>query len=677
MGETLPQPEKICQLNRRRSAHPSVALSACFRYITVAVYSHSASKQLAGRWPVLAHASLCLTLLVGITGCSPFTSRPLFGPGDTQGYWLPLTVFMQLDESVMRASLAYGDACQQPQSLPIGDGLQAALRREIGTVFEHVQESPAGPAASKGAPEGTVRVALGLSEVDVIIPRRGTQAYPATVTLGATVGYYDADGTELTKKKLRAEAKGDVETHKDKCEVKGLSGLANEAMATLAQGIKKHLGTSLKIQQAARERIDARRGMGGVPAAVATPTEAMSEAAVVPPSGAGPLSFRAMLQEQSRDQVVRGGERLTVEVEVKNEGATDVDQVAVTFSGTRELVAALAEPIRIGTLRAGETRRMSGSGILPNVSGVQQGELILAVTTTPPLAAPPLPKRFVVALQPTELPTAEALSVDVDQIPQPVRGYAQRKAVGVAVGIGAFRDASVEGPRYAAHDAEVIGKYLRAVTGIPSDRIKVLTDERALKEDLVEVFEEWLPANAQPGGIVVVYFAGRVVVEPDSGAVWLLPYEGTPQTPQRSLSLRRLHAALTGLSARQVVLLLEVTAPGEASGESLDGVQPVWEPSGKGRGKMVQVVGITRPQRAVQHEQGMHGLFTYYLLKGLSGAADEDRNGTVVLGELVEYARAQVSATARTQYRIEQKPVASSALTPHAKAWNIPLGRVQ
>ena len=50
-----------------------------------------------------------------------------------------------------------------------------------------------------------------------------------------------------------------------------------------------------------------------------------------------------------------------------------------------------------------------------------------------------------------------------------------------------------------------------------------------------------------------------------------------------------------------------------------------------------------------------HGMFTYYLLKGLQGAADADRDAHVTLRELHTYVGAEVGRAARLQNR-EQTP---------------------
>jgi uncharacterized caspase-like protein len=42
-----------------------------------------------------------------------------------------------------------------------------------------------------------------------------------------------------------------------------------------------------------------------------------------------------------------------------------------------------------------------------------------------------------------------------------------------------------------------------------------------------------------------------------------------------------------------------------------------------------------------------HGIFTYYLVNGLKGAADLNRDGIISLQELYEYVEVQVTATSR------------------------------
>ena len=181
--------------------------------------------------------TVALVLLVVFPGCNEISSRWFTGAGASQGYWLPLTVGLRLDPSVTEAALAYTDSCRQPRTLPFGDRLTEALKRDIGMVFEHVL-ADAQPLGSRvaAASDGVVEVVLGLKEVELFIHRQSTRSYPATVTLGATVSYFDTGGTLLSTRNLRTEARGNIDTEGQSCEVRGLAELANDCPRSRISG---------------------------------------------------------------------------------------------------------------------------------------------------------------------------------------------------------------------------------------------------------------------------------------------------------------------------------------------------------------------------------------------------------------------------------------------------------
>jgi len=64
-----------------------------------------------------------------------------------------------------------------------------------------------------------------------------------------------------------------------------------------------------------------------------------------------------------------------------------------------------------------------------------------------------------------------------------------------------------------------------------------------------------------------------------------------------------------------------------------------------------------KPESTVYVYYAGHGLFTHYLLTGLRGEADTDRNGTVTLKEVFPYVREHVAHTAVEELNREQTPV--------------------
>jgi hypothetical protein len=188
-----------------------------------------------------------------LAGCgwSPFGRG-----GDSGGYWLPLTVVVRFDPSVTGAVLAYTDACQQPKTISAGAQLTYVLRREMGLAFERVRIDGT---ESKQVVDGQLEVSMGLKEIELTIPRQADKRYAVTVHLGGTVTFRDPAGTVLYTKNLRTDLQGEIDTTRQSCEIFGLAEVINDAGLILAQGFKKNLGTSVKLQEYAGQREAARR----------------------------------------------------------------------------------------------------------------------------------------------------------------------------------------------------------------------------------------------------------------------------------------------------------------------------------------------------------------------------------------------------------------------------------
>lgn len=56
------------------------------------------------------------------------------------------------------------------------------------------------------------------------------------------------------------------------------------------------------------------------------------------------------------------------------------------------------------------------------------------------------------------------------------------------------------------------------------------------------------------------------------------------------------------------------------------------------------------------YEEKGHGLFTYFLLKGIKGEGDANKDGHIEIGELFNYLKPEVERIARKMYNNEQMP---------------------
>ncbi|MCC2642498.1 MAG: hypothetical protein K0S45_2911 [Nitrospira sp.] len=603
-----------------------------------------------------------------------------------------------MDPSIAAAAVEYRDACGQVKTLPIRAGLEKEIKTRMGQVFEDVQME-AKP--SDGAPDAVVDVALGLREVNLFVPRKANKSYPATVTLGLDFSYIDQQGAVLHSKKLQSVASGEVEGRAETCDISGLDHVAQETIVTLVEGMAKHLGTDSKIREHAQLRKTGRTMNApppAIPAGATLPTIEPTpvlppqqsdvaltpdsrSSAVLPANGlSGPtkLSFRTIIRDDNQNHVLEQQEPFSVEFEVKNDGTAVAQAIEIVLSGHAAIVGGLNSPVFVGTLQPGEVRRVAVDGKVGPVLDVEQAELVCTLRASPNVELPSA-KKFFVAIRPDLHEEIEVLSVDVDQLPKANGKVSQAQAVGIAIGVGAFRDQAMPPVKFAAHDAEVMGQYFKTILGIPPQKVRVALDDKGLRDDLIDLFEQWLPAQGGPQQTAYIYFSGRAVVDHETGMISLLPFDGTSSGTSRAFSLARLQRALARAPMKRAVLMLDLSLEPSSGSDPGRAVQPRWNQQDPGTGKdqVMLMAGNSSLQEAQAYQPGQHGLFTYFLLKGLRGAADLDKNGTVVARELCAYVHGQVEAVTRAQSGMPQQTLCLPASGERSPLGALPFTKVR
>ena len=594
---------------------------------------------------------------------------------------IPLTPTLRLSPSATTAAVSYQNACGQPASFALAAPLADTVPKKIRRVFTGVSSDTGG--GQRNMTNGVIEVGLGFKQIDLAITRQLNKKYPVTVTFGVDVAFLADNGTVLFSKKLQSAGLGEVEVTDKSCDVKGLETVVQEAIDLVTEGMARQLAESIRVREFAERR---KAGMPAA-AAVASQPDRSPSAAVVPPSPfnagadagekqrpsvpltenqtsvtesasqATALTFRAIIRDENRDQILQQTESLTIEIEVKNDGVAEAKGVEVVLEGSPALTAQFPPILPVGDLQPGEVKRTTMTKQIATVKEPLWGELMLSLRSTTPIASVPPTKKFTVLIKPEKVEAVEPVP-DVDQLPTPVAALKQPRAIVVAIGVGRFRDEQVPSVKYAGRDAEVMAGYLRTIGSIPEDRVRLLVDTHALKQDLAETFDEWLPKRADANTVVYVFFSGRALVDGVTGAISLVPFDGTTSALNRLYSVRRLQESLSRVPIHRAIMMFDVSLEPAPGADPASSPQPNWDASGGERSNQVMwMVGNRRLQEAHAYEQGRHGLFTYQLLRGLQGMADADRDGTVVAGELCTYARGQVSRVAREQFGHEQDPL--------------------
>ncbi|MEQ1846326.1 MAG: caspase family protein, partial [Nitrospira sp.] len=309
-----------------------------------------------------------------------------------------------------------------------------------------------------------------------------------------------------------------------------------------------------------------------------------------------------------------------------------------------------------------QTKSLEFIATLPPTKQAQQAAIHVTVAESGGAQAPS--QTLSLAIQP-----AGTGQDDVNQIPAPAPGFHQPQTYLVSIGVGAYRDPKLTPRRFAATDAETVAAYFQSVGGVPPSNVRLLHNQKALRADIHEALYGWLPQHATKDAIVIVYFSGQAMATP-SGDILLTLYDGNAGDSTRLYPLTDLESAFARLKARQIIFLFDGMVSrlrGDTKGKP---ASPRWELGG---GHTVGLIGGEDLTKGLEDDQHRHGLFTYYLLKGLRGEADTNRNGTVTFGELASYVRQKVAWAAKTQFNQEQRPLLFPPLKPEDQAASLPL----
>jgi hypothetical protein len=247
--------------------------------------------------------------------------------------------------------------------------------------------------------------------------------------------------------------------------------------------------------------------------------------------------------------------------------------------------------------------------------------------------------------------------VAVDDPPSPVSIPDRESSLAVVIGIGNYREASIPKLPHAARDAATFTKYLENVGGLRKENIRVLSDDRAARSDIEDIVEQWLPLRVTETSEVFVYFAGHGAVDPGTGETYLVPFEGSPESTSRMYSLKRFYEGLARLKARNVTVFLDSCFSGGERSVATKDDRPIVITPRIPSTTVTVLAAAAGNQVSSEYVRTRHGLFTYFLLRGMRGEADTSRDGWIDLGELSSFVQDRVRSTAAVELGREQTPV--------------------
>ncbi len=567
---------------------------------------------------------------------------------------LDRTAKLEIPASLKKLTAEYVDSCGHMIQLPIGSRLEEALVEGAYRTFKRVVYEGGG--SKNATPDVLLRVDLVSWSFSIDKDYLYDRA-PAKLQLNAMARVYDMDGALLreTEIKTQRQERLRLELHQKNCDYiidPFLQDSVVDFATKVSMDARQTFGAP-SLSQAAHMPPTIQGTAAPAPSVADSSPPSVSRTAPATPSV---LRFKAMVLDENGNLILEGGERLRVRVDIVNTGAASVPGASAALTGTPFVLDQFpTTTLSVPPLQPGETKSLEFIATLPPTVRPQKAELQVAVTEAgaPEPSLPP--QTLPLTIQPTGV-KAE----DVDQIPVPVAGFHQPHTYLISIGISSYRDRQLSTRKYASLDAEMVAHYFQSLGGLPASNVRLLQDWKALKPDIDEALLDWLPSHMTKEAVVIVYFAGQALVSP-KGDVFLVPYEGSATAVNRLYPLKDLEAALSRLKAKQTVLLFDGPVAKLSGAAKTKSTAPKWDLGGNG---MIRLIAGEGMSQGLEDDKHRHGLFTYYLLRGLRGEADRNRDGEVTFEEVAGYVTQKVAWASKSQFHVEQQPHLFPPLKP-------------
>ena len=194
---------------------------------------------------------------------------------------------------------------------------------------------------------------------------------------------------------------------------------------------------------------------------------------------------------------------------------------------------------------------------------------------------------------------------------------------------------------YASRDGNIFFKYCTQLLNVPKENIRLITNAtlNKIKHEL-----GWLTdiANSHLNSKLIIYYAGHGIPAEDMTTSYLLPIDGFAKNVGTSLDINEILENLNKVSAMKTLILDACFTGAKRDGKMLSNARGVAikQPERQVRNNTIVFSACSGVETAYAYEEQQHGMFTYYLLKGL-----KENKGDISLGELFNYVALNVKKT--------------------------------
>jgi hypothetical protein len=219
--------------------------------------------------------------------------------------------------------------------------------------------------------------------------------------------------------------------------------------------------------------------------------------------------------------------------------------------------------------------------------------------------------------------------------------------------------------KYAVNDARAFYDHLIRNNRIPKENVTLLINQEARLTRLRSILGTHLKNKAGREDMVIIYFAGhgaceKDVMSPDKDGLekYILPYDADPRDLYASaLPMSEVSRIFNRIRSERLIFIADACYSGASGGRtiSMTGMRAnisdaFLDRIARGKGRIILTASGAN-EVSGEDDKLKHGVFTYFLLEGLRGEADTDKDGMITVDEVYRYVSREVpKATGQEQH---------------------------
>ena len=377
------------------------------------------------------------------------------------------------------------------------------------------------------------------------------------------------------------------------------------------------------------------------------------------------------IDDENKNGQIEQGEKFNLYVLVQNIGEGDSKNTTLELNKKVDGIIPMDETsYRYDVLKSGESKKVKfsfvtnylykGNGDLPfdisiyNDKDTSKSKKPIILTMNKVM---PTIKEVNLEAKKKEIVMASKISLmsDIDDTSKLNSKALNPKKWAVVVGVENYKKApDVE---FAERDALVTKEYFNKLLGVPKENIFYLSNSNATKTELETLLTSTLKNRVSKDDEVYFYFSGHGVPT-NEGDSYLLLNDSDPSTPKISgYSIKKLYEDLGSLKTIKSYAFLDTcfsggVARGNEKDSLLGGTRAIMKVNdiALAYNNLTVYTATGKDQLSNSFKEQGHGLFTYYMLKGLGGESDSNKDGKIDTEELQNYIKSNVSMQSRKLY---------------------------